>query len=406
MQLPLPHFFRWALILWLGFGTDIASATSGEPAIHGVKPPAADPNEFHFVVLGDAQFDNPATFNRVIDQVRRLRPALVLQVGDLIEGYNSDLQVIRGEWQRFKRQIAPLAPIPFYGVPGNHDVYGSDKEPDAALEAAFEEEMGPLFYHFQYKNTLFVVLNSDTREAMGSINETQMNWLRRVLAASSADHKFAFMHRPPFLMDNAETLHNLFKAFGVGQVFYGHHHHYHHHQRDGVSYTMTNAGGLMGQAEPLVGGYHHLLQVSVRSDSVDVAVIAADSIAPQDSVRAEDNYDMFSLTQSLVSERTPMQRTGTGQYSMVVQLANNSRRDIQVFIECDSPDKRWHLEPASIDLVVLQAGTKREIPLTASYADDRQPEGTPHCDVRAPMQTHFGKWTHFQGRTVGVIPGE
>ena len=56
-----------------------------------VTVPEAAENEFHFVVLGDAQFDDPPAFNRIIDQTVLLDPAFVIQVGDLIEGYQSDL---------------------------------------------------------------------------------------------------------------------------------------------------------------------------------------------------------------------------------------------------------------------------------------------------------------------------
>ncbi len=211
------------------------------------EPPQPAGNEFHFVVLGDAQFDQPAVFNRVIDQAQRLNPAFVIQVGDLIEGYNSDLDLIGSEWDRFEKQVAPLGDIPYLPVPGNHDLYGSAKVPDRDLEALYEERWGPLYFAFEYGNTLIVGLNSDSTEGANEISGSQLRWLQRTLAGSSARHKFAFMHRPPMFMTNSRELHDLFREHDVSHVFYGHHHHYHYQEIDGIRYLMTNAAPSLPQ---------------------------------------------------------------------------------------------------------------------------------------------------------------
>jgi hypothetical protein len=45
---------------------------------------------FQFVVWGDSQLENTATFERIVQETELLKPALVLQVGDLIIEYTSD----------------------------------------------------------------------------------------------------------------------------------------------------------------------------------------------------------------------------------------------------------------------------------------------------------------------------
>ena len=191
---------RQALIALL-----IASLALGARPDTYERAPAEEPDEFHFVVLGDAQFDQPALFNRVIDQTRQLRPAFVIQVGDMIEGYNSNLAEIDAEWQRFAAQVEPLAPIAFIPVPGNHDTFGAEKVPDAQLESLYESRWGPLYFAFDYKNALIVGLNTDTQDGLNQITGAQWIWLEETLAASEARHKFLFMHRPPMLMKNAEA---------------------------------------------------------------------------------------------------------------------------------------------------------------------------------------------------------
>ena len=366
-----------------------------------VPGPQESDAEFHFVVLGDAQFDSPASFNRLIDQTRQLRPAFVIQVGDLIEGYSSDLEAVRAEWRRFKRQIAPLAPVPYYPVPGNHDTYGGNPKPDAALEGLYVSEWGPLYYTFTYKNAQFFALNSDQREHAAGIGGRQLAWLRNALENSAKTHKFVFMHRPPHLMDNRDTLHGLFTRHGVSEVFYGHHHHYHHYQRDGVNYTMTNAGGDMAHDNPVAGGYFQLLQVSVRGAEVDVAPIAADAIRPRDSVHPRDNYDLFALGRRLIPDTVKLAGRSDHHFQWHLPLFNPTERQLDVYVSCASADKRWQFEPAVIEPIRMRAGSSHTIEMTASFAPGRQPESRPHCELRVPLQKVDGRWFDFTTTVVG-----
>ncbi len=374
------------------------------PSLHSAAfvAPETEADEFHFVVLGDAQFHQPEKFNRLIDQVRRLRPAFVIQVGDLIEGYNSDLQEIRREWERFADQVAPLDPVAFLPVPGNHDVFGGEKQVDPRLEAMFEEFWGPLYWAFTYKNTLLVSLNSDSVEGANQITGQQLAWLQETLAKHDAEHTFVFMHRPPLLLANAEALHKLFLQHGVSHVFYGHHHHYHFFTQDGIAYTMTNAAANSAHDHHGVGGFHHLLQVSVRGAEVDVAVIEADAIKLQNAVRPQDNYDFFDLTQRLAPRQVALEASGGNTYTMTIPLRNTSRRDIEVLVSCSSADHRWQIEPTVIEPLALTRGGEHTLTLQASFSDQRVPESQPVCDLRVPFQTAHGEWLDFRHRVNGV----
>lgn len=382
-----------------GFVVVLSTIALGKPL--SVPQPEAD--EFHFVVLGDSQFHHPALFNRIIDQTRRLRPAFVIQVGDLIEGYNSDANTVEKEWQRFTRQIAPLGIVPFIPIAGNHDIFGGNKKPSAELEAMFEEQWGPLYFSFNYKNTQIIGLNSDSTEGVNQITGTQLKWLQRVLSENQSTHKFVFMHRPPALMKNADHLHMLFKTHNVAQVFYGHHHHYHFFERDGVAYTMTNAAATTGHESEAVGGFPHLLQVSVRGEEVDVAVIKADAIKPQDIVHPGDNYDMFALSRNLVDRRVTLTEKGDLRYQFHIAFHNTSDRDIEVFVECDSDDQRWHYTPKAIAPITMSAGKQHRLKLEASYEPNRVPESSPQCHVRVPFQTQQGQWIDFTQQVQGLI---
>ena len=357
--------------------------------------PEEEPNEFHFIVLGDAQFDNPTAFNRLVDQTARLYPAFVIQVGDLIEGYNSDLSTIRDEWRRFQNQIAPLGDIPFYAIAGNHDVYGSNKKPDQQLEALFEEVWGPLYFSFTYKNALFIGLNSDDHTSMDRVSDYQIEWMGNVLANSDAEHRFVFLHKPPMLMRNADVLHQAFVKGQVSQVIYGHHHHLHHFERDGVSYTMTNAGGRMAHEVKAVGGFPHLLHVVVRGEQVSVAVVDADAVHPQDMVAPEDNYDLFRLGRSLAPDVIQLRKQGEW-YTFNLKLRNPTDRDITAYVSCDSADQRWHFEPRKFEPITLNSDARESVAVRASFQKNRQPESLPECLIKVPFQTTGGEWFNFE----------
>ena len=353
-------------------------------------------HEFHFAVLGDSQFHDPPAFNRIIDDVRTLRPAFVLQVGDMIRGYTSDAGRWRAEWQRFKAQIAPLGSVPFVPVPGNHDLYGANKQPSRSALRIYEEEWGPAYRTFTYENARFLVLNSDGPDASGHIDSAQFEWLEKTLISNKSAHVFAFMHRPPGSLKNAQALHDLFREHGVSHVFYGHHHHYHFKERDGVRYIMTNAAADGGLAIDEVGSFDHLLQVAVRDDEVSVAVLRADSIVRADSVTPEDNYQLFSIVRGLTSDALKATRRGPRSWLATLKLENPASRRITVYTACGSADNRWDMSPVRIPAITLDARASQSVDLTVSHAEDRVPEGLPACTLTVPFQTSQGVWVQQQ----------
>ena len=75
-----------------------------------------------FVVLGDRTGGHvPSIFGQIVQEVLRLRPDFVVNVGDMIEGYTEDEKVLEEQWAEFKTLLEPLT-VPVYLVPGNHDI--------------------------------------------------------------------------------------------------------------------------------------------------------------------------------------------------------------------------------------------------------------------------------------------
>lgn len=360
--------------------------------------PAAD--EFNFVVLGDSQFHQPIQFNRIINDVAQLQPAFAVQVGDLISGYDS-ADVVAKEWQRFRDQIAPLAATTFVPVPGNHDVYGPNKVPDAAVTNLYRKQWGPDYHSFRYRNSAFVILNTDAVGAPNSIQGKQMRWLAKTLAASQkATHRFVFLHRPPALLKNADAVHKLLAKHKVDFVFYGHHHHLHHQQKDGVTYIMTNAAANSGVAAAAAGSFPHFLHVSVRDAQARVAVVKADAIVDAQQFSPWDNYDLFALTRKLAPSEVTLaavQLAGdTPSYEIRIPLTNTSRREVQIFPSCSSADERWHFTPQRLEPITLAAKGNIELVIQAAQALPGSTESLPRCQLDLPFQATTGTWLQHQ----------
>ena len=382
-------------LAWCAAGLLAAEDT---PTAQTAPTPTPAANEFHFVVLGDSQLHDPATFNRMIDDLHHIQPAFVVQVGDMIKGYTNDLETIETEWDRFSQQIAPLAAIPFVPVPGNHDLYNAHRRSDRKLEALYRERWGPLYRSFDYRNARFIILNTDAPDEEERIGPEQFAWLQQSLNSAAAEHIFVFLHRPPASLSNAEQLHELLSRYPVRYVFYGHHHHYHFRQRDGIGYVMTNAAANSGTLQSEVGGFDHFLQVSVRDSDVRFAAIRADAIEAPDYVSPDDNYDLYDLIEGLAPSEVVLTRSAT-QWLMAIPLTNPTSRKLAIYAQCHSADGRWQHEPKKIPIIELDS--KQHYQLRLSWEASHS-ELLPSCTLTIPFQTHRGDWIQQTFRIAAV----
>ena len=385
------------LIFGLAFGLLLCAP---ELRAEAAQPtPAHD--EFHFVVLGDSQFHDVPGFNRMIDDLTHIRPAFVVQVGDMIEGYSNNLDTIAAEWTRFAEQIAPLEAIPFVPVPGNHDLYNAYRRADRKIESLYRERWGPTYRFFDYRNARMVILNSDAPGEESRIGPDQFRWLRETLASSAAEHIFVFLHRPPDMLKNFAALHALLQQHPVRYVFYGHLHHYHFTVRDGIGYVMTNSAATSGTSHESVGSFHHFLQVSVRDDRVRFASIRADAVEHPDFVSPRDNYDLYDVVRGVAPDQVELLESD-GQWLMAIPLTNPTQRTLAVFAQCGSADDRWQHQPQKIPMIELKPDEQYELRLSWQA---RHSEMLPSCSLSIPFQTHHGDWLQ-QTLSVDAVRGD
>ena len=279
-----------------------------------------DPDSFQFVVIGDRGGGaNPqGTFEIAMDQLNLLQPEFVINVGDLIEGYTYERAEVDAEWDEAEDIIGKLE-MPFFFVRGNHDVnFPPTKE-------AWKERFGPGYYHFVYKDALFIALDTEdaerpfppnmeediktynrlkeedpekagawmkewlsTPEAIEAFGhgakvefpQPQIDWLEKTLAENAgARWTFLFLHEPVWDKPSEGFLAMQKLLVGRPHTFFaGHVHYYDYDEIDGVEdITMGPAGAaFLGQEGP--GNVDHILWVTMTDDSPQMGNIALKGI--------------------------------------------------------------------------------------------------------------------------------
>lgn len=125
---------------------------------------------------------------------------------------------------REARQLLQKLKMPYYIVPGNHDIRWS--EPQATN---FKKVFGADKFTFTHKGYLFVGFTTAplTKSTNGIIQKEDINWIQTVLEKSgTAMPFFAVTHYPLQTgdVDNWKELTDIFKKYNVQAVLGGHYH--------------------------------------------------------------------------------------------------------------------------------------------------------------------------------------
>lgn len=315
-----------------------APTTLADRAFEALRAnPPICPDHFDFVVLADSAPMSPIylpeAFHQMVREWNALRPAFVIDCGDLILGGAAD--GLRPQWDEFERVTAQCK-VPFFPVVGNHDVACPESE------RIYIERIGPLTYAFSYGNSRFIILNSEELDMAQRISDAQTAWLREDLANTKAKNIFLFLHEPFFAMDwdaNWGNVAEAIRGYPVKVVFAGHWHYYRYWgERDGVRYVITGGGGSQVRAPEEEGGFEHYLLLRVRDDDVDWAVIRPGAVLPPDVVTQEEVDAVRRLQNAIRSE------------PVLAPLGEGLDRHVNIHFEnpCTQPiasTLRWHVPP-------------------------------------------------------------
>lgn len=241
---------------------------------------------FRFAVVSDRTGGHRAEiFSKAVAQLNLMQPEFVLSVGDLIEGYSTDQQAIAGMWNEFDSYISKLQ-MPFFHVPGNHDV------PNLPMIKHWKSKFGKIYYHFVYKNVLFLCLNTEDfpegQKQATRISPEQTAYFAKVLEENkNVRWTIVSMHKPVWNATNADEIG--FIAFEKllqdrpYTMFAGHIHHYQKVVRHGRNYyQLATTGGGSKLRGIQYGEFDHITWVTMKKDGPVLANVLLNGILPED----------------------------------------------------------------------------------------------------------------------------
>jgi hypothetical protein len=264
--------------------------------------------KFTFAIISDLQSgDREGVFKVAVAQLSLLRPELILSVGDLIEGGSEDRATLAREWDDFDAR-ASQARAPVFYVGGNHDLTNQ------TMRDVWIERYGARYYHFVYKDVLFLVLDTEdyTDERMqeiylaraaalevedpeeyeqmeyywmpetetGEIGRNQSEYFRKIIADNPhVRWTMLFMHKPVWQREDEPDFAAIESALSDRPytVFNGHFHIYSHTLKNGRDYIMLGTTG--GEQTPDSDmSFDHVTLVTMSGDGPSIAHLRLDGV--------------------------------------------------------------------------------------------------------------------------------
>ena len=241
-----------------------APPTAVPPTVPPATPTPKASVDYQFAVAGDSR-DGDFIYRKILDRVARDGNAFLIHTGDLVSSGTME------EWSSWRELLREFA-LPFFPVPGNHDIrIGTIKD--------YLQYSGAPAAHYSFDRGAvhFTLLDS----SVGSLMDWEFAYLDQDLTASQAPVKIVVVHHPPF--DPAGTTHvmanggdkfmQIVKQRGAKYVFAGHIHCYEEAERDGVKYVITGGAGAPLYCAPTAGGFFHYVKVKVRGEEITTEVV-------------------------------------------------------------------------------------------------------------------------------------
>jgi len=307
-----------------------------------------NPNDFQFAVVGDRTGGHrPGVFSAGVDLLNLLQPEFVVNVGDAIEGYVTDEEVLKAQWAEMDERLKRLD-MPYFFVPGNHDVNFDPSE-----KVWFERAGAKRSYsHFIYKDVLFLLISTEDppkknvskemadnyarlkagkitnpeeanniilelEDWAGQVNisDAQVEYFKNVLESNpKVRWTFGFLHSPPW--DHTDPA-NFAKIEALlanrpYTMFAGHTHTYDYTRRNGRDYiTMAITGGAVRGNE--TGHMDHVAWVTMTDKGPVISNLLFNGIL--------DKRGAVPTVQDFLLYR-PRQITQTGQSLGIKSIPN------------------------------------------------------------------------------------
>ena len=276
--------------------------------------------DFQFALIGDNTGGAyPGVFDAAMTKLNLIQPEFVLSVGDLIEGYSNNPQALTAEWDEIDASVDKLD-MPFFYVVGNHDIG------DPASVDVWRERLGRTYYHFVYKDVLFLCMDTEDppqevpdwliqgmakvtkleesdpeqakvlqlemlakvkeafitgEEYISAFSDEQIKYFKEVIATyTDVKWTFIIVHRPVWQANPQDRTFMEIESALAGRpytVFAGHAHTYEYQERNGMDYIRLSTTGGAWVLDP-PGNFDHIAWVTMTDKGPIVANVTLDGI--------------------------------------------------------------------------------------------------------------------------------
>jgi hypothetical protein len=308
---------------------------------------------FDFVVLGDRTAGaREDVFESILSEVKLLQPELLMNVGDLVEGYTKSRDTLEQQWDTIIRLLRNTG-VYYRLTPGNHDIT------DAMSETVFVRHFGSPYYSFNYGGSHFLVIDNSRWDSAGALPEAEFAWIDRDLALNRLVRwTFVFMHRSWWTRDlrqgKADRLHRIFKQYGVDYVFSGHDHYYCSAVLDSVHYIQVGPSGSRYKEydDEERGAFQNYLLVHAGDSAVRVEVFKPGNLRPPDCVTIQDIalLDSSDRYGTVLPKLTIVPETQLDD-SLAVGIRNVTGTILSTRCTWNLEESDWRIEPETLVVV-------------------------------------------------------
>ena len=166
-------------------------------------------DNFTFIHMTDIHLDasNLVTFNKAVEEFKKISPAFVVSTGDLVntgDGTTISLAQAADWFDKYQIAISGLG-MPVYNALGNDDAANLACESAVAAQAgcsksAYRTNFGPTYYSFDWGQYHCVVLDPNEVKSGSQVFEisaSQIGWLQKDLSyRQKSSPLLVFFHEP------------------------------------------------------------------------------------------------------------------------------------------------------------------------------------------------------------------
>jgi calcineurin-like phosphoesterase family protein len=352
----------------------------------------------HVALLGDRTGNaDDLEYEKILNQIARIKPDMVIAVGDLIEGYQHDDQLEKAavEWDQVLESYSrALGDLPLFSTAGNHDVWST-----ASLELFEKRLKHPVNYAFDLGDTRVILFDTSRVENEAAIEEKDLDWLwDELYGARDRAARIVITHRPLWAIDPGgqygSPLHDVFIAGRANWVISGHWHHAMADDRDGVRYRLIGtSGGLPNRpGHPESGNFHHFGLLTIDGDEVALSLIPSGSIMSSRTFGYELNQLEWAIENRgiVVSgfEMDGLNPARTGRFEATI--TNVTQHQLKTVLVFENSKDRWRIRPASRSLE-LAPGKSTNLRLDYSRNKQTSPFPGPRATLDYPWPGRTGK---------------